>query len=69
LWHPNEADASAECPGASISRVRVPPGAVIGQHHHAGQVETVYVLAGRSILTLGDRETPFAAGQIVAIPS
>jgi quercetin dioxygenase-like cupin family protein len=32
-------------------------------------VETVYVLAGESVLTLGETETPFAAGQIVAIPA
>jgi quercetin dioxygenase-like cupin family protein len=60
---------SADNPAASISRVRVPPGAVIGWHHHAGQVETVYVIAGRGALTLGERETPFFSGQIVAIPS
>jgi quercetin dioxygenase-like cupin family protein len=60
---------SADSPTASVSRVRVPPGGVIGWHHHAGQVETVYILAGESVLTLGDQETPFAAGQIVAIPS
>jgi quercetin dioxygenase-like cupin family protein len=60
---------SAENPHASISRVRVPPGAVIGWHHHAGQIETVYVLAGESTLTLGESDVPFCAGQVVAIPS
>jgi quercetin dioxygenase-like cupin family protein len=60
---------SADNPAASISRVRVPPGAVIGWHHHAGQIETVYALAGESVLTLGEQATPFVAGQIVAIPS
>jgi quercetin dioxygenase-like cupin family protein len=60
---------STQNPAASISRVRVPPGSVIGWHHHAGQIETVYVLAGESVLTLAGREHPFAAGQIVAIPS
>jgi quercetin dioxygenase-like cupin family protein len=60
---------SADNAAASISRVQVPPGGVIGWHHHAGQVETVYVLAGEGVLTLGDQEAPFYAGQIVAIPS
>lgn len=60
---------SAENHAASISRVRVPSGRVIGWHHHAGQVETVYVIAGQGMLTLGEQETPFGAGQIVAIPS
>lgn len=53
---------------ASVNIVRVPPGSVIGRHHHPGQVETVYVLAGRSLLALGETEVPFSAGQIVAIP-
>jgi quercetin dioxygenase-like cupin family protein len=60
---------SAENPHASISRVRVPPGAVIGWHHHAGQVETVYVIAGESTLTLGESDVPFMTGNMVAIPA
>jgi quercetin dioxygenase-like cupin family protein len=60
---------SADNVAASISRVRVPPGCVIGWHHHAGQIETVYVLAGEGVLTLGDQEAGFSGGQIVAIPS
>ena len=47
---------SRDNPLASVSRVRVPPGGVIGWHHHAIQTETVYVLSGQSTLTLG--ETP-----------
>jgi len=73
--HPRFADilmkqmlTSAANPLASVSRVRVPPGAVIGWHQHATQTETVYVLAGDSTLTLGESPVPFAAGQIVAIP-
>jgi len=59
---------SAANPLASVSRVRVPPGGVIGWHQHATQTETVYVLAGDSTLTLDETPVPFAAGQIVAIP-
>jgi quercetin dioxygenase-like cupin family protein len=55
--------------GPGVSRVNVPPGGVIGWHDHPEQVETVYVLAGSSTLTLGDKEVAFAAGQIVAIPA
>ena len=59
---------SAANPLASVSRVRVPSGGVIGWHHHAAQTETVYVLAGDSTLTLGESPVRFCAGQIVAIP-
>jgi quercetin dioxygenase-like cupin family protein len=54
---------------ASVSRVRVAPGGAIGWHSHAGQVETVYALSGQSTLTLGARQQPFVAGQVVAIPA
>jgi len=73
--HPRFADilmkqmlTSAANPLASVSRVRVPPGGVIGWHQHAEQTETVYVLAGDSTLTLGESPVSFCAGQIVAIP-
>ena len=73
--HPRFADiqmkqmlTSAANPLASVSRVRVPPGGVIGWHQHAAQTETVYVLAGDSTLTLGESPVRFGAGQIVAIP-
>ena len=59
---------SAANPLASVSRVRVPPGGVIGWHHHATQTETVYVLSGASTLTLGETAFPFGSGHIVAIP-
>lgn len=59
---------SVHNPLASVNVVRVPPGGVIGRHHHPTQAETVYVLAGQSVLTLGNVEVPFNAGQIVAIP-
>jgi quercetin dioxygenase-like cupin family protein len=55
--------------GPGVSRVNVPPGGVIGWHNHPEQVETVYVLSGSSVLTLGEHEVAFAAGQIVAIPA
>jgi len=55
-------------PRASVSRVHVPPGGVVGWHSHLEQVETVYVLSGQSTLTLGEQEHLFGAGQIVAIP-
>jgi len=59
---------SASNPYASVSRVQVPPGGAIGWHQHATQVETVYVLAGASELTLDETTYPFSAGQAVAIP-
>jgi quercetin dioxygenase-like cupin family protein len=60
--------SAADNPLASVNVVRVPPEGVISEHDHPAQVETVYVIKGRSILTLNGRETPFNAGQIVAIP-
>lgn len=54
---------------ASVARVHVPPGGVIGLHIHAREVEVVYVLSGASLLTLGDADSPFNAGQVVAIPA
>ena len=60
---------SAENPLAGINVVQVPPDGVIGCHLHVKEIETVYVLAGVSLLTLGDADYPFAAGQVVAIPA
>ena len=53
---------------ANVSLVRVPPGGVVERHVHPTQVETVYLLTGQSLLTLGEAEAPLNAGQIVAIP-
>jgi quercetin dioxygenase-like cupin family protein len=73
--HPRFADVSmkqmltsAANPLASVSRVLVPAGGVIGWHQHASQTETVYVLAGESTLTLDETPIRFGAGHIVAIP-
>ncbi|MEZ4769374.1 MAG: cupin domain-containing protein [Caldilineales bacterium] len=59
----------ADNPLAGVNLVQVPPGGVIGRHLHVKETETVYVLAGQSVLTLGDTDHDFAAGQIVAIPA
>lgn len=59
---------SADNPFASANIVQVPVGGVIGLHRHAEQVETIYLLTGDSIFTLGGRELPFRSGQIVAVP-
>jgi len=60
---------SADNPLAGVNAVQVPPGGVIGRHLHAKEIETVYVLAGQSVLTLGDADFAFAVGQVVAIPA
>ena len=60
---------SAGNPLAGVNLVRVPPDGVIGRHHHTKETETVYVLAGESILTLADTDYPFSTGQIVVIPA
>jgi len=59
---------SADNPHANVNVVRVPPGCVIGFHNHGAQVETIYVLAGKSIFTINGVETLFEAGQIIAAP-
>lgn len=53
---------------ANVSLVRVPPNCEVGKHRHPTQVETVFMMKGMSILTVGDSEQPLNAGQIVAIP-
>lgn len=60
---------SIDNPYANVNEVLVPPGGVIGYHDHPDQVETVYVLSGESVLTLGERDFPFRAGSVVAIPA
>jgi quercetin dioxygenase-like cupin family protein len=56
-------------PLASVALVQVPPGAEVSRHSHGEQVETIYVLKGQCVLTLGEEEHPFNAGQIVALPA
>jgi len=59
---------SADNPLANISLVRVPVGSAVSRHLHANEVETVYLLSGRSELVLGEERVPFDAGSVVAIP-
>jgi len=59
---------SADNPLASVNVVRVPTGGVIGRHRHATQLETVWVIQGNAILTLGETDVPMKDGQIIAIP-
>ena len=59
---------SHDNPLANVNEVLVPPGGLIGSHGHSQQVETVYVLAGESLLSMAGEEFPFRAGQVVAIP-
>lgn len=59
---------SADNPYANVNVVRVPVGAEVGRHLHPTQIETVYVLAGQSVLTLGETEHSLPAGSIAAIP-
>ena len=55
-------------PFANVNAVRVPSGATIGRHRHAGQVETIWVIQGNAILTLDQTEVSLRDGQIIAIP-
>ena len=55
-------------PYASVNVIQVPPGGEVGRHHHAQQVETVWVIRGDAILTLDQTEVSLRDGQIIAIP-
>ena len=55
-------------PFANVNAVRVASGGTIGRHHHARQVETVWVIRGNAILTLEQTEVSIKDGQIIAIP-
>lgn len=59
---------SADNPLANVSLIRVPVGSAVSRHLHANEVETVYLLTGKSKLVLGDERVSFNAGSIVAIP-
>ena len=59
---------TSDNPLASVNAVRVPTGGVIGPHRHAQQIETVWVIRGNPILTLGQAEVTLRDGQIIAIP-
>jgi quercetin dioxygenase-like cupin family protein len=59
---------SADNPLINISQVKVPVGGSVPRHHHADEVETVYMLNGKAELVLGHEQLPFNAGSIVAIP-
>ena len=54
---------------AGVSMVHVPPGSEVGWHLHATQVETVYLLSGQAVLTVGATESALTVGCIVAIPA
>ena len=59
---------TSDNPFANVNVIRVPPGAIVGRHRHAGQVETVWVIRGIAILTLDQSEVSLKDGQIIAIP-
>ena len=59
---------SADNPLTNISLVKVPVGAAVTRHHHADEVETVYMLSGKGELLLDQDRVPFHAGSIVVIP-
>lgn len=53
---------------ANVSMVQVPPGSEVGWHSHAAQVETVFLLRGHALLTIGETGSELVPGCIVAIP-
>lgn len=59
---------ASDNPFANVNVIKVPPGAVVGRHRHAEQVETVWVIRGNAILTLDQSEVSIKDGQIIAIP-
>jgi quercetin dioxygenase-like cupin family protein len=59
---------TSDNPFANVNVIQVPPGAAVGRHRHAEQVETIWVIRGNPILTLDQTEVSIKDGQIVAIP-
>ena len=59
---------SADNPLATVNVIQVPPGGTVGRHSHAQQLETIWVIRGNAILTLGQTEVSIKDGQIIAIP-
>jgi quercetin dioxygenase-like cupin family protein len=59
---------TADNPLASVNAVRVPSGGRIDRHRHVQQFETIWVIRGDAILTLGQTEVSLKDGQIIAIP-
>ena len=55
-------------PFANVNAVRVLPGCAVERHRHEQQVETVWVITGKPILTLDQTEVSLTDGQIIAIP-
>ena len=54
---------------ANVNLVRVPLDSEVGWHNHQTQVETVYIVKGNALLTVGDQQAAMAPGSIVAIPA
>jgi len=59
---------TADNPLASVNVIQVPPGGEVSRHHHAQQIETIWVITGNAILTLDQTEVSIKDGQIIAIP-
>ena len=59
---------ASDNPFANVNVIQVPPGAAVGSHRHAEQVETVWVIRGNATLTLDQTEVYLKDGQIIAIP-
>ena len=52
----------------SMMRVRLVVASVIDTHVHELETETVYIVAGQGVLTLGDDKVQLAAGTGISIP-
>jgi mannose-6-phosphate isomerase-like protein (cupin superfamily) len=46
---------------------RIEPGCEIAREHHEQTTETVYVLKGKAVCLVGDREVPLEPGQVMHI--
>jgi quercetin dioxygenase-like cupin family protein len=55
-------------PFANVNVIQVPPSRQVGRHQHPQQIETIWVISGKAILTLDQTEVSIRDGQIIAIP-
>ena len=52
----------------SLAEEVLPPGAVVGRHHHLTTEEIYYILSGRGHMTVGADERAVGTGDAVFIP-
>ena len=53
--------------GFGLYRARIQPGSAIATEIHPETSETIYVLSGKAVGQIGDREVPLSPGQVMHV--